>query len=168
MFQNWWKRPIHKCKKNIVQVGFEKNVVGKNFEEKRNIISTHRTLEIITLSEVRKGKTNTIGYHLYVESEIWHKWTELQNKNRLPDIRTDVWLPRRLGGGGMDWEFGVSWCKLLCIEQINNKVLLYCHTRNHIQYPMINQMEKNIKKDIYIYICITESLCSTTETNTTL
>ena len=28
------------------------------------------------------------------------------------------------GGGGMDWEVGVSRCKLLCIGWINNKVLL--------------------------------------------
>ena len=48
------------------------------------------------------------------------------------------------GGGGMDWEFGVSGCKLLYIEWINNKVLLYS-TGNYIQYPVINHMEKNIK-----------------------
>ena len=28
------------------------------------------------------------------------------------------------GGGGMDWEFGISRCKLLYIEWINNKA--YC------------------------------------------
>ena len=28
-------------------------------------------------------------------------------------------------GGGKDWEFGISRCKLLYIEWINNKVLLY-------------------------------------------
>ena len=27
-------------------------------------------------------------------------------------------------GGGKDWEFGISRCKLLCTEWINNKVLL--------------------------------------------
>ena len=27
-------------------------------------------------------------------------------------------------GGGMEWEFGISRCKLLYIEWINNKVLL--------------------------------------------
>ena len=41
------------------------------------------------------------------------------------------------GGGGMEWEFGVSRCKLLYIEWINNKVLMYS-TGNHIQYPGIN------------------------------
>ena len=39
---------------------------------------------------------------------------------------------------------GVSRCKLLCIEWINNKVLLYS-TGNYIQYSVIY---------IYIYICI--------------
>ena len=39
--------------------------------------------------------------------------------------RTDWWLPRGMGvGGGMEWEFGISKCKLLLyIEWINNKVL---------------------------------------------
>ena len=40
------------------------------------------------------------------------------------------------GGGGMHWEFGISRCKLLYIEWINNKVLLYS-TGNYIQYPII-------------------------------
>ena len=43
--------------------------------------------------------------------------------------------------GGMDWEFGVSRCKLLYIQWINNKVLLYS-TGNYIQYPVINQNGK--------------------------
>ena len=45
------------------------------------------------------------------------------------------------GGGGMDWEFGVSRCKLLHIEWINDKVLLYS-TGNHIQYPETNHSGK--------------------------
>ena len=54
-------------------------------------------------------------------------------------------------GGGMEWEFGVSRRKLLYIEWINNKVLLYS-TENYIQYPMINHNGKEyIKKCIYMY-----------------
>ena len=49
------------------------------------------------------------------------------------------------GGGGcrreMEWEVGVSRCKLLYMERINNKVLPYS-TGNYIQYPMINHSEK--------------------------
>ena len=78
----------------------------------------------------------------------------------------DLWLPRRVGSGGrMDWEFEVSRCKLLYIEWINNKVLLL--QGNYIQYPVINHKGKEYEKE-FIYICITESLCSTPETNTTL
>ena len=36
----------------------------------------------------------------------------------------------------MDWEFGVSRCKLLHLEWINNKVLLYS-TGNYTQFPGI-------------------------------
>ena len=40
-------------------------------------------------------------------------------------------------GGGMEWEVGVSRCKLLYTEWIKNKILLYS-TENCIQHPMIN------------------------------
>ena len=53
-------------------------------------------------------------------------------------------------GGGMDWEFGISRCKLLYIEWINNKVLLYS-TGNYIQYPLINPNGKEYEKEcIYV------------------
>ena len=44
-------------------------------------------------------------------------------------------------GGGMDWEFGMSRCKLLYIGWINNKVLLYS-TETYIQYPVTNHHRK--------------------------
>ena len=53
-------------------------------------------------------------------------------------------------GSRMDWEFGISRCKLLHIEWINN-VLLYS-TGNYIQYPRINHHEKEYKKEcIHVY-----------------
>ena len=45
------------------------------------------------------------------------------------------------GWGGMEWEFGISRCKLLYIGWINNKALLYS-TGNSIQYPVINHNGK--------------------------
>ena len=55
----------------------------------------------------------------------------------------------------MEWEFGVSRCKLLYIEWINTKVLL-CSTGNYIQSPVINYNGKEyFKKNVYM--CITES-----------
>ena len=50
----------------------------------------------------------------------------------------------------MDWEFGISRCKLLYIEWINNKVLLYS-TGNYIQYPAIKHNGKEYEKE-YIYM----------------
>ena len=70
-------------------------------------------------------------------------------------------------GGQMEWEAGVSRFKLLCIEWINNKVLLYS-TENYIQCPMINHNGKEDEKNKNVYICITESLCCIAEINTTL
>ena len=43
--------------------------------------------------------------------------------------------------GGMEWEVGISRCKLLYIEWIHNKVLLYS-TENYVQYSMINRNGK--------------------------
>ena len=70
----------------------------------------------------------------------------------------------------MDWEFGISRCKLLYIEWINNKVLLYS-TGNYIQYLVINHNGKKYEKEyiyIIIYAYITESLCCIAEINKTL
>ena len=64
-------------------------------------------LEIIIPSEVRKRKTNTIRYHLYVECKILHKRTYLQNRKRLTDIqsRPVVAKGERRGRGR---EFGIK------------------------------------------------------------
>ena len=48
-------------------------------------------------------------------------------------------------------------CKLLYMESTDNKVLLYS-TENYIQYLVIT----------YIIIYLSESLCCTPETNTTM
>ena len=78
--------------------------------------------------------------------------------------RTDLYVPRGRG-------LGLADVKLLYMEWINNKVLLYS-MGNYIQYPMINHNEKNKRMYIYIYIhthiYISESLCCTVEINTTL
>ena len=64
-------------------------------------------------------------------------------------------------GGGMEWEFRVSRCKLLYIECINNKVLLYS-TGNYIQCPVINHSGKEYKKEcIYMYNCCTAEINTT-------
>ena len=53
-------------------------------------------------------------------------------------------------GGGKDWEFRISRCKLLHIGWINNKPLLYS-TGNYIQDPVINYNGKDYFKRICRY-----------------
>ena len=64
--------------------------------------ATWMDLEIIILGEVSqtKRKTNTIGYHLHVESKIWHKWTYLWN--RLTDIENRPVVAKSEGVSGRD------------------------------------------------------------------
>ena len=55
-------------------------------------------------------------------------------------------------GGNVEWRLGLagfSRCKLLYMEWISNKVLLYS-TENYMPYPMINN-GMNILKCIYVY-----------------
>ena len=62
--------------------------------------ATWMDLEVIILSEVRKRKTNTIRYHLYVEFKIQHRSTYLQNKNRLTHrYREQTCVSQRRGSG---------------------------------------------------------------------
>ena len=51
----------------------------------------------------------------------------------------------------MEWECGVSRCKLVYGRWINSNVLLYS-TANYIQYPVINHNGKEYAKEcIYMY-----------------
>ena len=51
-------------------------------KEWNNTCSNMNGLRGYVLSEASKRKTNTIWYHLHVESKIWHKWTYLQKSHR--------------------------------------------------------------------------------------
>ena len=48
----------------------------------------------------------------------------------------------------MEWEVGVSRCKLLYIGRINNKVLLHS-TGNYMQYPIRTIVEKIFVCDLH-------------------
>ena len=52
----------------------------------------------------------------------------------------------------MEWQFGISRCKLLYTEWINSKVLLYSK-ENDIQYPVINRNGKEYKKQ-FVCVCV--------------
>ena len=89
--------------------------------------ATWMQLEIIILHEVsQKKKTNTVWYHLYMESKIWHAEIYPWNRSRFVDIKKRlVSASGERDGRGKDWGFGVSRCKLLYTEWINSKTLLY-------------------------------------------
>ena len=62
--------------------------------------------------------------------------------NRIIDIENRLVVARGKGiEGGMQWEAAVSRYRLLYLEGINNKVLLYS-TENYIQYLMISHNGK--------------------------
>ena len=65
---------------------------------------------------VRQKKTNTMWNHSYVECNFkkWHKWTYLQNKNRLTEIENKIMVTK--GGVWRRWinqEFGINTLTLL-------------------------------------------------------
>ena len=47
-------------------------------------------LENIALSEISQIKTNTIWYHLYVESKKEYKWMYTQNRNTVTDTENNL------------------------------------------------------------------------------
>ena len=49
------------------------------------------------------------------------------------------------GGRGLDWEFGISTCKLVCIEWINKALLN--STGNGIQYLVVNHNGEEYEKE---------------------
>ena len=80
-------------------------------------------------------------------------------RNRLTDIKNRLMVAKgEWSGKGMEWEVEVSRCKLLYIEWINNKLLLYSREK-YIKCPAINHNGKEYFKRIYRYRYITESLC---------
>ena len=92
------------------------------------------------------SKTNTIWYHLYVESKIWHKWTHLWNRNILRDEENRLVVVKGEEGLGKErLRVGIRRCKLV---YINNKVLLYSIGK-YIQYPVINH-DRNEHEQIYM------------------
>ena len=68
----------------------------------------------------------------YLESNIWHKGTFPQKRKSNALGEETCGCQGGGGGSGMDWEFGISRCKLLHLQWIGNESLL-CSTGNCIQ-----------------------------------
>ena len=72
-----------------------------------------------------------------MESKIWHTRTYLQNRNGLKDIENGLVVGEGDGErSGIDWESGVSRCKLLHLEWISNVILLHS-TGNYIPVGLL-------------------------------
>ena len=69
----------------------------------------------------------------------------LQNRNRSIEIENRLMVARK-GGRRLDWEFGISRCKLLHRDWVNHKVL-QDSTGAYTEYPVINH--KNMKETVY-------------------
>ena len=65
------------------------------------------------------------------------------------------------GESAIDWEFEISRCKLLHLEWIDNKVLLYS-TGSYSRSPGRDH-DRKLYMHFFkrMYICMTESLCYT-------
>ena len=110
--------------------------------------ATWMQLEVITLREVRKRKTNIIC-HLDMESKIRCKWTYLRNRNRHREQTCSCQGGRRWGG--VDWEFGISRCQLLYTEWVNKALLHSTENYSSIfcdkQYSVINHDGKEYENE---------------------
>ena len=103
-------------------------------------------------SKSKRERQISYDVHLYVESKLRRKWTRMKPKQtHRHREQTCNCQRRREGRRGMDWELGVNRCKLLHIEWIGIKVLLYS-TGNYSQYSVINH---NKKESMYVYNWIT-------------
>ena len=83
-------------------------------------------LEMIILREVNQKEKGTYRM-VYVESKIWNKLICLWNRNRIRDIENRLVLAKgQVGWRGLNWESGISRCKRVYTEWVNNS------TQQHI------------------------------------
>ena len=77
----------------------------------------------------------------------------LFTKQRLTDIENKLMIIKGERGEGINLKFGINMYTLLYIKQINNKHPGYS-TRKSTQYSLITYVEKNLKKNGYVYMYI--------------
>ena len=95
----------------------------------------------------KSEKERQIPYDIICMWNLQHKWTHLQNRNRLIDIESRLVVAKgKEGQGRQGMGVGICGGKLLYIGWINNKVLLY-NTGNYIQYRVITHNAKEYEKE---------------------
>ena len=113
----------------------------------KRIMPTWMGLQMITL--IKPEIERQIPYYIICVQNFKNDRNALIYKRGIESQRTDLWLPRG-SRWGVDQKFGISRCKLLYTEHINNKALL--HGRgNYIHHPVINHKEKNTYTDVCVY-----------------
>ena len=107
--------------------------------------ATWMQIEIIILSEVSQKQKDKYYYISFICGFYNTTQMNLSMKQKQNCRRREQTGGCQGGGGGrgMDWVFAISRCKLVYIEWINNKVLLYS-AGNYIQHPVINHNGKRV------------------------
>ena len=95
----------------------------------------------------------------------WYKWSYLQNRNRLADFENKLMLPKGKDGvGGINLESGIN----AAVYKMDKQQWPTVQHREPYSIFCNNLYEKKIWKRLDICVCITESVCCTSETNTAL
>lgn len=102
--------------------------------------------EMITLSEVSPKNEDHTGI-----TSTWNLKYGRSAPIHKTETESGTWRIDRC----LDSEFGVSRCKLVYTEYINNEVLLYSTPRQEHSHPVISHKAQEHGKQCYI----TESLC---------
>ena len=103
--------------------------------------------------ELKTKPNRQIPYHITYMWNLKYDTNEpiYETETKSGTQRTDWSLPKGGGWERVGVEFGISRRKLVFIEWINNKFLLYS-TENYIQYPVVNNNGKEYEKEcIYTY-----------------
>ena len=99
-------------------------------------------------------KTNTIWYHFYLESHVWHKWTSPQKRKKPVHMENRLMVAKGVGEG-------VAWTGSLGLIGAN-----YCHWNWYaMRYCYIaqgtisshlwwNMMEDNVRKRMSVCVCV--------------
>ena len=151
---------------------------------KRADSSAHQTSHVQPSISCAVGQAHVTSYGQRIaRNDVCHFWPKYRIQGpawdtlavysatfqmvQLQDGRIPLaWAPEDCVDGGLTDQWRIwSTSKLLHLEWINNKVLLYS-TGNHTEYPVINHNGKEYKKRMSL--CITESLCCTAEIGTAL
>ena len=84
-------------------------------------------LETLILSKIisKSERERQVSYHLYLAFNIWHKYISTEKKQTHGHGEQTHGCQEEKGGKEMDWEFGISRCKLLHMEWVSNEIPLY-------------------------------------------